>query len=132
MEDDVRTAVPHEVGDRVRVTDVGEDHVGRVEQAVPRHGHLDLLQRRLVPVEHEECRWVGPGELPAEFAADGSPCAGDEHTLPADQFGRPRHLRRIAADTDELGHTGGERPGIGGTVPAALRIDHESIVERGM
>ncbi len=82
-----RRGVEHHVGAVPRehllhafaIAYVGDDEVLRVEKGAAFDGHLNGVQGRFVPVDHDEGLGAEPVELAAEFGPDRSAGTGDEH-----------------------------------------------------
>jgi hypothetical protein len=100
VEYDLGAALLEDQGDCTSVPDVGEDHVGRVEQGTAVDRELRRVQRGLVAVEHQQLRGTVPVDLPAQLRADRAAGTGDEHApsgeIPADH--REVDLHRTPAE----------------------------------
>ena len=96
VEDDVGAALGEDAPQAGGVADVGQHHVGRVEQGPAVHEKLGAVQRRLVPVEHDQLAGAEAGDLAAQLRADGASRAGDQHAavgeVPGDRLDVGVHL----------------------------------------
>ena len=81
VEDHVRAVLCKHRGQGLDVADVADHRVATVEHGATHQGELDLVEARLVAVQHDERAGLEAVDLAAELRADRATRSGDEDTL---------------------------------------------------
>ncbi len=114
-----RSGVEHHLGSMdgehlvhaLGVAQVGDDEVGIVEQRPAFERGLRRMQRRFVPVQHDQFGRSEEVDLPAELAVDRATGPGDQHPLAGHVAG---HRLQIGVDLPAAQQVGfGHRPDVG-------------------
>ena len=103
VEHDVGSDLLEQLEQPLAIADVAEQQVVAVEQRSPVNRQLDRVQTALVTVELEQRLGPESGQLSAQFAADRTSGAGDQHPLAGDVSSNGIGVDVGRAPTEEVG-----------------------------